>query len=100
MLVYVHFVSPYFYHDAFMHHTIYVLDAPKYVGVGLYMHVRAACRFSFTEIAERMQIRPICREFPSGQEHHLIPHTLDELYIKHYYIGLHIQVYTHIYPNI
>jgi len=24
----VYFVSPYFHHDAFMHHPMYVLDAP------------------------------------------------------------------------
>jgi len=24
----VFFVSPYFYHDAFMHHTMHLLDAP------------------------------------------------------------------------
>src|SRR6218665_3144550 len=27
-ILYVFFVSPYFYHDAFMHHTMHVLDAP------------------------------------------------------------------------
>jgi len=26
--LYVYFVSPYFYDDAFMHHTMHVLDAP------------------------------------------------------------------------
>jgi len=27
-VLYVFFVSPYFDHDAFMHHTMHVLDAP------------------------------------------------------------------------
>jgi len=27
-ILYVYFVSPYFYHDAFMHHAMHVLDAP------------------------------------------------------------------------
>jgi len=27
-MLYMYFVSPYFYHDAFMHHTMHVLDAP------------------------------------------------------------------------
>jgi len=26
----VYFVFPYFYHDAFMHHPMHVLDAPDY----------------------------------------------------------------------
>src|SRR6218665_1239422 len=30
-ILYVFFVSPYFYHDAFMHHTKHVLDAPGQV---------------------------------------------------------------------
>jgi len=27
-VLYVYFVSPYFYHDAFMHHPMHLLDAP------------------------------------------------------------------------
>jgi len=29
-MLYVFFVSPYFDHDAFMHHTMHVLDAPAW----------------------------------------------------------------------
>ena len=31
-IFYVFFVSPYFYHDAFMHHTMHVLEAPVVKG--------------------------------------------------------------------
>jgi len=30
-ILYVYFVSPYFDHDAFMHHPMHVLDAPGHV---------------------------------------------------------------------
>src|SRR6218665_2500259 len=31
-MLYVYFVSPYFAHDAFMHHTMHVMDAPACLG--------------------------------------------------------------------
>jgi len=30
-MLYVHFVSPYFDHDAFMHDTMHILDTPDYM---------------------------------------------------------------------
>src|SRR6218665_504464 len=67
-ILYMYFVSPYFYHDAFMHHPTHVLDAPGY---GIYFDVTLFCSLQHHNLTRLQQTLHVFRFPPTFTMMHL-----------------------------